>query len=587
VIIQEVARTLGLVLENVQVNCPGVYFTLGQTAQEFIDCIDVIGVRYHQSKRHYLWKVAEYYRTVAYQQKLRIAQSYESLGLDNYLKVCMAQADTLFVPLGHVSLSPQVRIADITVDSPNQSFLVDSQIIVHNSSMGKQALGIYDPEWHKRVDTMANVMVYPQRPLVCTRAAEFTGLAHLHHGGQTMVAILTYGGYNQEDSVLTSKAAFQRGAFNSLFFRTYTTSINRQRAPKGWNERFGIAPQRARDRGHLAPDPDKINPLTGFPNVGAVFEGDEPVIAKYAELSKELDADYQYKHLNITTRHNEGGMVDLVIPNERVPHNLNEEGMEFCTARVAQLRVPELADKFASRSANKGTNGMSYPQGDLPFTGGGVTPNMIMNPHGVPSRMTIAQPIEAVLSKLGAVLGYRIDATPFTHLSLVQMINTLKKHGYQPGGEEVMYSGRTGDMLDNDIMFCPTYYQRLKHMVADKVHARDKGPVQLLTRQPAEGRARDGGLRIGEMERDCLIAHGVTGILKERLMECSDLFRVYVSRKHGTIIQANPERNLYLYGGQHIVDDTVVEVQLPYAMKLLYQELTSAGINIVLEPNQF
>ena len=235
-----------------------------------------------------------------------------------------------------------------------------------------------------------------------------------------------------------------------------------------------------------------------------------------------------------------------------------------------------------SRHAQKGTNGIMYTQIDLPFNCYGLVPDIIMNPHGIPSRMTAAKLIETLLGKAAVCNCQFQDATPFTPFNLEDVKAILKSYGAHELGNEVMYNGQLGHMFDVTFFYGPTYYQRLKHMVDDKIHSRETGPVQLITRQPAEGRSRDGGLRLGEMERDCLIAHGVPKFLKERMYDSSDPFRVYVSIKEETIIVANPKERIYKFNGQNIKDDEVSEIQIPYAMKLLLQEVESMGQDVRL-----
>ena len=238
-----------------------------------------------------------------------------------------------------------------------------------------------------------------------------------------------------------------------------------------------------------------------------------------------------------------------------------------------------------SRSAQKGTNGMLYPQIDLPFNCYGLVPDIIMNPHGIPSRMTIGKLLETLLGKLAVASGQFQDATPFTPFNLDNVSSALEHYGFNKYGNEVMYNGQTGDMYPVTFYYGPTYYQRLKHMVDDKIHSRESGPRTLLTRQPVEGRSRDGGGRVGEMERDVFIAHGITKFLKERFMDSSDLFRVYVSKNDKTIIAGNSDKDIYKYEGKNLHRDEVAEVQLPFAMKLLLQEITSMLIDVQLDVN--
>jgi len=220
---------------------------------------------------------------------------------------------------------------------------------------------------------------------------------------------------------------------------------------------------------------------------------------------------------------------------------------------------------------------MTYRQEDLPFTREGIVPDLIVNPHAIPSRMTIGHLVECILSKRGALNGKLGDATPFCFQSVHEIAADLHNLGYQRYGNEVMYNGFTGKKFEVLIFLGPTYYQRLKHMVGDKMHSRGRGPVQILTRQPTEGRSRDGGLRFGEMERDCMISHGSARFLKERLMDVSDAYRIHVCDICGLIAEANLAQNTYLCRGCDN-KSKISQIKLPYASKLLFQELMAMMI---------
>jgi DNA-directed RNA polymerase II subunit RPB2 len=253
------------------------------------------------------------------------------------------------------------------------------------------------------------------------------------------------------------------------------------------------------------------------------------------------------------------------------------DGARFVKMRVRSVRIPQVGDKFASRHGQKGTVGITYTQEDMPFTAEGIVPDLIINPHAIPSRMTIGHLVEALMSKVAACVGQEGDSTPFTSVTVDNISRALHDCGYQSRGWEVMYNGHTGRQLKALIFLNPTYYQRLKHMVDDKIHSRGRGPVQILTRQPTEGRARDGGLRFGEMERDCIISHGAAAFLKERLYNQSDAYRIHVCEKCGVIAVAALRKNSFHC--QACKSTTgIVAVQLPYAAKLLFQELMSMCI---------
>ncbi|KAE9452573.1 hypothetical protein C3L33_15516, partial [Rhododendron williamsianum] len=402
----------------------------------------------------------------------------------------------------------------------------------YQSAMGKQAMGIYVTNYQFRMDTLAYVLYYPQKPLVTTRAMEHLHFRQLPAGINAIVAIACYSGYNQEDSVIMNQSSIDRGFFRSLFFRSYRDEEKKMGTLV--KEDFG-RPDRANTMGMRHGSYDKLDD-DGLAPPGTRVSGEDVVL--------------------LTT---------------------NADGLRFVKVRVRSVRIPQIGDKFSSRHGQKGTVGMTYTQEDMPWTMEGITPDIIVNPHAIPSRMTIGQLIECIMGKVAAHMGKEGDATPFTDVTVDNISKALHKCGYQMRGFETMYNGHTGRRLTSMIFLGPTYYQRLKHMVDDKIHSRGRGPVQILTRQPAEGRSRDGGLRFGEMERDCMIAHGAAHFLKERLFDQSDAYRIHVCERCGLIAIANLKKNSFECRGCKNKTD-IVQVHIPYACKLLFQELMSMAI---------
>lgn len=394
----------------------------------------------------------------------------------------------------------------------------------YQSAMGKQAMGFFLTNYSRRMDTMANILYYPQKPLATTRSMEFLKFRELPAGQNAIVAILCYSGYNQEDSVIMNQSSIDRGIFRSLFFRSYTDSEKRV----GINivEQFE-KPSRNDTLRLKHGTYDKLDE-DGIIAPGIRVSGEDIIIGKTSPINPDnaelgqRTANHVKRDASTPLRSTESGIVDQVIVTT------NQDGLRYIKVRVRTTKIPQIGDKFASRHGQKGTIGVTYRQEDMPFTPEGITPDIIINPHAIPSRMTIAHLIECLLSKVASLKGMEGDATPFTEVTVDSVSDLLREHGYQSRGFEVMYHGHTGRKLRAQVFFGPTYYQRLRHMVDDKIHARARGPVQIMTRQPVEGRARDGGLRFGEMERDCMIAHGAASFLKERLFEVSDAFRVHV-----------------------------------------------------------
>ena len=312
----------------------------------------------------------------------------------------------------------------------------------------------------------------------------------------------------------------------------------------------------------------------GIAPPGTRVSGDDVVIGKTSPLPDDgsgMPQRFSRKDCSTSLRHSESGMVDSVLVTT------GADGSRFVKMRVRSIRIPQVGDKFASRHGQKGTIGITYTQEDMPFTAEGIVPDLIINPHAIPSRMTIGHLVEALMSKVAACMGKEGDATPFTAVTVENISRALHACGYQSRGWEVMYNGHTGKQLQAQIFLNPTYYQRLKHMVDDKMHSRGRGPVQILTRQPVEGRARDGGLRFGEMERDCILSHGAAAFLKERLYYQSDAYRVHVCEKCGLVAVANLRKSSFHCQACKATTG-IVQVFLPYACKLLFQELMSMSI---------
>lgn len=454
----------------------------------------------------------------------------------------------------------------------------------YQSAMGKQAMGVYITNFALRMDTQAHVLYYPQKPLVCTRAMEHLKFRALPSGINAVVAIACYSGYNQEDSVIMSQSGIDRGLFRSVYFRSFKDEEKRHLA--GVQERFEV-PQRRECVGMKPGAYDKLEE-DGLVAEGTRIAGNDILVGKVSPLEQPsqrggddnvsaaptmaaLAGAKTKKDLSQGAKSTESGVVDKVLLAT------NDEGARFVKVRLRSVRRPQIGDKFSSRHGQKGTVGITYRQEDMPFTSEGIIPDIIVNPHAIPSRMTIGQLIECLLGKVSSIRGTEGDATPFSGGSVDEIARQLLECGYQSHGWELMHNGHTGRPLEAQIFIGPTYYQRLKHMVDDKIHSRATGPVTMLTHQPLEGRARGGGLRFGEMERDCLISHGGANFLQERLMEMSDKSRVHVCDRCGLIAIANLRRNVFQC--RNCANRTAIsQVYIPYACKLLFQELMAMAV---------
>jgi len=441
----------------------------------------------------------------------------------------------------------------------------------YQSAMGKQAMGIYMTNYQTRMDTLAHILFYPQKPLVTTRAMKYLRYKEMPAGQNSIVAIACYTGYNQEDSIIMNQSAIDRGLFRSAFFRCYRDE------EKNENNYFREKIEIPNRETCIAMKSQSYNKLDndGIVAPGTRCSSNDVLIGKTVPLPKEeneTEKRLKRKDISLTMRSNENGIIDKVMVTT------NRNGNKLCKVRVRIVRIPQIGDKFSSRHGQKGTIGLTMRQEDLPFSQDGITPDIIINPHAIPSRMTIGQLIECLLGKISVITGNEGDSTPFTTSSVKDFSDTLHAIGFQRKGNEVMYNGHTGKRLEAQIFIGPTYYQKLRHMIEDKIHSRSRGPVQILTRQPVKGRTRNGGLRFGEMERDCMISHGAAHWLKERLFHVSDEYRVHICDICGLMAIANLKKNQFECRSCNNKTQ-ISQVFIPYAYKLLLQELMSMSIS--------
>ena len=436
----------------------------------------------------------------------------------------------------------------------------------YQSAMGKQAVGIHCTNFNKRYDTFSHILNYPQRPLINTFMMKHFNFNSMPNGIMAIVAIATYSGFNQEDSVIMNKSAIDRGLFTSTFYRTYKDEEHKNQLTG--DEDIFCKPDSDK---LLYPKPFNYSKLndSGFIDKNTYVDHNDMIIGKVMPLKD--DTKYQYKDCSMNMRNNEKGHIDDIYLNT------NGDGYRFCNVRIRSNKIPQIGDKFSSRHGQKGTVGMIYSQEDMPFTKDGIVPDIIVNPHAIPSRMTIAQLLECLLGKSCTELGYYGDGTGFNNTSVEDVITTLEKCGFEGSGNEVLYNGFNGEQMKTSIFMGPTYYQRLKHMSSDKIHSRSSGPIVSMTRQPSEGRSSHGGLRFGEMERDCMIAHGTASFLKERLMDVSDKFSIIICNQCKLIATGNSEKNIYECKKCKNYGD-FSKVYIPYACKLLIQELMTMSV---------
>lgn len=449
--------------------------------------------------------------------------------------------------------------------------------------MGKQAVGTIGYNQNERCNlNPLNTLAYPQKPMVRSRVLDMVNFNKIGGGQNAMVAVLSYSGYDIEDAIVINRASLDRGYGRVMVTKRYTTTLKRHggagtgscdtvESPPTridgikediWRKRF----QRYKYLGN-----DGIVEVSGKIAHNAVMLNRH--VPNDASFQKRGPSGIGSSRIMQTKRkmpvvYKESGEA---VVHKVVATNNSRDNERLIKVLIRDFRRPELGDKYASRHGQKGVIGLIVPQRDLPFNEQGICPDMIMNPHGFPSRMTVGKMIELVDGKAGLLDGSQKYGTAFSGDNVTECGKVLTENGYTYSGKEMLYSGLTGNVHQAYVFFGPIYYQRLKHMVKDKMFARSRGPHVVLTRQPTQGRSRDGGLRVGEMERDCLVAHGVSLLLVERMLISSDPFTASVCTKCGILTYSGHCR--YCRDGSN-----VKEFRVPYACKLLFQELMSMNI---------
>jgi len=440
----------------------------------------------------------------------------------------------------------------------------------YQTAQAKQAMGVYATNYAERMDKTAYVLNYPARPMVDTRVMDMIHINKIPSGCNVVVAIMTHTGYNQEDSLLFNKGSIDRGLFQTTI---YHTEKDEDKQKINGDEEIRCKPDASKTKGMKFANYNKVNSKGLIPE-NTLVENRDVIISKVVPI-RENRNDHtkviKYEDQSRIYRTEEDTYIDKNYIDR------NGDGYNFAKVRLRAVRKPVIGDKFSSRSGQKGTIGNIIPEENMPFTSTGLRPDLMLNPHAIPSRMTIAQLKETLMGKVLIELGLFGDGTSFGELDINVVRDELIKLGFQSSGNEVLYNGLTGEQIECDIFIGPVFYQRLKHMVIDKEHSRSIGPMVNLTRQPAEGRSRDGGLRFGEMERDSMISHGAARFTRGRIYDASDKYQVYTCKKCGLVAAYNDKVHIHRCRTCDNRTDFAY-VEIPYACKLLFQELITMNI---------
>ena len=470
----------------------------------------------------------------------------------------------------HVEISPLTILGVCSSLVPYSNFVGGSRLI-RGSKNSKQGLGVYAANFPIRIDTDSSILHYPQAPIVKSFTSDIYKFKKHPFGQNVIVAMLSYEGYNMEDATIINRGSIDRGFGRSTYFRPYTSEELRYSG--GLTDEIAIPDKEV--KGYRSEKDYRLLEKDGIVYTGAEVKEEEVIVGKSSpprflgELEEFSVAANIRRESSSIVKHGETGIVDMTLITE------NEEGNRLVQIRVRDQRIPELGDKFASRHGQKGVIGLIVPQEDMPFTASGIVPDAIFSPHSIPSRMTVSHMLEILAGKVGSLKGENIEGTIFDSVPEERLRKELFDLGFKDNGTEIMYNGVTGEQYQVRIYIGSIFYLKLRYMVANKLHARASGRIQLLTRQPIEGRSKGGGLRVGEMEKDCLVAHGASLLLKERFD--SDKTTIHVCEECGMVAVYDSFRNKkYCVKCGSNVEINAVEIS--YAFKLLLDELKSMVI---------
>ena len=540
--------------------------------------------------------------------------THESLLLNAAVVEYMDTSEAETMILAHSSLKPDEyeanRVTHMEIHPSLILSIMANQVIFPENNpyprdafscgQSKQGVSVYSSNYQIRLDKTSYVLNNGQIPLTKSRYLKYITNEEHNYGENAIVAIMCHTGYNVEDAVIVNRGALERGIFRTTYYNTY----------KAHEEVESVMGMKIETKFMDTNNDNVLETKEGYdyshldPKSGLIKEG-----TKVGEKTVVIG-------MGTNSMLNPGIYVDNSVKTKKgqvgvVAHSFmstGEEGKRIAKVKIRSERIPKIGDKFCSRAGQKGTIGIILDEADMPTTSNGIKPDIIVNPHAMPSRMTIGHLVECITSKVGVNLGAFGDCTAFTNKGSKheELGKSLTKFGYHSSGCEILYNGMTGEQIETEIYFGPTFYLRLKHMPKDKVNYRARGPRTVLTRQTVQGRANDGGLRIGEMDRDCLIAHGMSSFIKESMMVRGDQYEMAICNKTGCVAVYNEKKNIFLSpmadgplkfvsnvdDNMNIIniskygrDFSVVKV--PYAFKLLMQELQAMNcqMRVITEDN--
>ncbi|NQV09171.1 DNA-directed RNA polymerase subunit B [Candidatus Woesearchaeota archaeon] len=470
----------------------------------------------------------------------------------------------------HLELSPLDIMGLATSLVPYGNFNQSTRLNAGSKNQ-KQALGFYAANFAVRMDMDVNLLNTPQMPIVQSIIHEISDY-HKHPSGQNVViAIMSYEGYNMEDAIIINKSSIERGMGRSTYYRP--ALAEELRYSGGLIDEVSIPDKDVRgyksEKDYRYLEGDGIIYPEAKVNEGDVVIGKTSPPRFLSSLDEYNLTSNTRRESSVSLRHGEKGVVDFVMITE------NSEGNKLVQVRMRDERIPEIGDKFTSRHGQKGVIGLILPQTDMPFSASGIVPDILFSPHGIPSRMTISHLIEMMAGKMGCLAGRTIDGTTFNSENETEVRKELLSLGFKENGEETMYNGKSGKIFKAKIFIGNMYYLKLKHMVANKIHSRARGPIQLLTRQPTEGRAKEGGLRLGEMEKDTFVAHGTSLLLKERFDSDRTVVPVCESCGFAGFHDHYKNRAFCPVCGENV---EINDIEISYAFKLLIDEMKSLCI---------